>query len=117
MKQLISFLLSSLIEGAKAGIDNGVEDRNLDYVSDQFDILEQALVWLIQLENGEDIDFGSFGKYIKRSANTNDLESAIIRLLTYYEDIERTNNPEDRVEIRIDEELIAQLIRRIENDN
>lgn len=117
MKVLISFLLSSIIECGKAGIYNGVEDNDLDYVRDQFDILDQALEWLIQLENGEDIDFGSFGKYIKRAGYNNDLKSAIIVLLQYYEDIERKDNPEYRLEIREDKELIAQLIKRIENGN
>ena len=117
MNELIKNLLSSMIEDGKAGIHNGVMNKNLENVRDQFDYLEKALEWLIQLENGEDIDFESFGKYMKWSVNTNDLESAINTLLLFYEETESKDNPEYGLEIKKDKELIAQLIKRIENAN
>ncbi len=83
--KLIRTLLEAVIKNGEAGIHNGVMDRNLKFVEEQYSNVEYGLKLLVEFESGgRDFDYGELGELLIDSTDVDDVENSIYRMLDYY---------------------------------
>lgn len=90
-EDLIKTLLEAVIKNSEAGIHNGVMDRHLSYVENQYDYLEVALKMLTKAEdNILYIKYRELGDLLCDSTDEDNVETAIYRMLDYLENLNKT---------------------------
>ena len=88
IKDLVITLLKAIILDGKAGIDNAVQDKDLDGLGFEYSKIDYALREIINLnENEEGFSFYMLGRMLRRSnPNAKDMESSIKEMISFYED-------------------------------
>ena len=88
-KQLVTTLLEAIIEDGKAGLDNAVQDRDVDMLDHEEKKIHYAVKELINLKKNEDgFNFYLFDKMLRNSVpGTESLASVIKVMIGFYEDV------------------------------
>ncbi len=109
-EDLIKTLLEAVIKNSEAGIHNGVMDRHLSYVENQYDYLEVALKMLTKAEdNILYIKYRELGDLLCDSTDEDNVETAIYRMLGYLEAV-------DKKKLDYDDNDVKMLANDIENN-
>lgn len=91
-KQLVTTLLYALIEDGKRGINNAVQDKDLDWLEFETSKIDYAVREIINLqEDDEGFKFFILGRMLRRSnPNAKSMESNIKEMISFYEDVLNT---------------------------
>lgn len=122
IKEMTKVILESLIRDGRVGIEEGAQEKRINFVRQQFDYLESALELLIDLEdNEEDFDFEDFGDQMCevlhcRCHNVEDVESVITTWLDYA-DCTIWDDVDDKRKPHFSEDEINQLAKIIADES
>lgn len=85
-KELVTTLLKAIIEDGKAGVNNAVQDLNVDGLSDETSKINYAVEELINLNKDEDgFNFYIFDKWLRKSnPGAKSIECCIREMLSFY---------------------------------
>ena len=91
IKKLVRTLLEAVIKNGEAGIHNGILDRHLRMVEDQYSNVEFGLKLLVELESDDrDFNYYELGEVLNDSTDVDDVELSIHRMLDYYSCVNKT---------------------------
>lgn len=88
-KELVETLLQAIIEDGKAGINNAVQDKNLDNLQMESGKIEYAVRELLGIQEVElgGFNFYILGKMLCRSVpNSHSMKDRIETMISFYED-------------------------------
>lgn len=85
-KQLVTTLLQAIIKDGKAGINNAVQDLNVDRLNQETSKIDYAVRELINLQEDEDgFNFYIFDKWLRKSnPGAESMESNIKEMISFY---------------------------------
>ena len=88
-KELVTTLLEAIVEDGKAGINNAVQDLNVDWLSDETSKINYAVEELINLKKDEDgFNFYIFDKWLRKSnPGAKSIECCIREMLDFYKSV------------------------------